>query len=189
MPDSIPHDRVGNVSKWTIAELTLILLRQFKRLLAERDADFSDAELREIADKVQNRQTPGPKMLKIRTVLADMVQESLAVLGEWDLTFVQSLKTDMNDLAHRWQTTADFLDVANRKTNAELRISAGSALMALLGEPVNAEYLLQAVDYDLTTYDELDIDAVIAKRALLYAAQIPESAPDWLAQARAWMHG
>jgi hypothetical protein len=187
LPESTLHDRSGNVDKWTIAELTLILLRQFKRLLDERNADFSDSELRDIADKVETHQPAGEKMLKIRAVMADVVMESVEFLAGWDLTFAQSLLTDMNALSAHWETTADFLDVANHKANAELRISAGSALIALLGGSSHAGYLMQTIEHDLSVYGSLDIDALIARRALLYAANIPHDAPDWLTQLRGWL--
>ncbi|TVR24892.1 MAG: hypothetical protein EA396_00390 [Anaerolineaceae bacterium] len=184
-----PPTPAGNAAGWTISELTLILLRQFKRLLAEREVALTDAQMREIAEAVAERRPLPSPAPDIRAALVDVVGGSVARLREWDLTFAASLRTEMTDLTALWQTTADFLDVANEKVNAEIRIGAGSALLALLGDADHADYLLQAIEHDLRVHGDLDVDAVIARRALLHAANIPPEHDDWLEQARAWAGG
>jgi hypothetical protein len=177
-------DRAENAANWPIDKLTIILLRQFKRLLAERDVSLNDITLRAIGKDVAERRAPRPEAVAVREALPGIVDESMDLLAGWDLSFERSLATDMNDLAHLWQTTAEFLDLANEKINAEVRISAGSALMALLDDHTNVGILLTAIEHDLKAHGALDVDAVIAKRALLHAAQIDPAADDWLERAR-----
>lgn len=184
-----PPTPAGNVAGWTIAELTLILLRQFKRLLAEREVALTDAQMREIAEAVAERRPLPEPAPEIRAALVDVVGGSVARLREWDLTFEQSLQTEMTDLTALWQTTAEFLDVANEKVNAEIRIGAGSSLLALLGDASGAAYLLAAIQHDLRVHGDLDADAMIARRALLYAADVPPDADDWLERVGAWVNG
>lgn len=179
---SMIPDRAGNVAGWTIAELTLILLRQFKKLLK---VELTDATMRELADAVEARQPLPEPGEAVRDNLSPLIQESVDLLDGWDLTFAQALQADMNTLDHLWTTTADFLDLANHKGNAEIRISAGSSLHTLLGGEAYITYLLQAVEHDLKTQGTLDVDAMIARRALLYAANIADDADDWLQQVRA----
>ena len=180
------RDYAGNVESWRIDELILILLRQFRWLLAERGVDLTDARLRKISQATAERQPLPAEVAAICDVLAALIVESEAVLAEWGLDFAQSLATTMNDIGG-WETTADFLDVANHKVNAELRISAGAALMALLSDAQYAPYLLQAIDHDLETQGRLDVDATIARRALLFAAGIEPDDTDWLAKLRQWI--
>ncbi|NOG48943.1 MAG: hypothetical protein HND48_05395 [Chloroflexi bacterium] len=63
-------------------------------------------------------------------------------------------------------TTADFLSLANEKVNAELRISAGSALRLLFGESAALRDVLTTAKHGAD--DPEDVDAVIAVRALAY---------------------
>lgn len=178
-------DRAANAEQWDFDKLVVILLRQFKRLMAERGLDLTDAELQQVGQLAADYALDDPRIPQITAVLNQIVQESIDLLAGWDLSFAQSLRTDMTDL--KWETTADFLEIANEKVNAEIRISAGSALMVALGDYQNAKHLMEAIDYDLSTEGRLDVDAVIAKRALLHAARIELTEPDWLAKGRSWV--
>lgn len=176
-------NRAQNVWTWTIEELTLILLRQFKRLIAERGADWTDADLKALAGRAEQRavrEGDAPVIAALREIVA----ESEALLSEWGLTFEQSVATGMEEMPG-WDTTADFLSLANDKINAELRISAGSALLALLGDTHYARHALTAVKHGIR--DPEDVDAVITLRALAFAAQIDESAPDRLSRIGQWV--
>lgn len=178
-------DRAGNVENWEMDRLVVILLRQFKRLLDQRGVELSNSDMERIGQAVSQRAAPDEQTRTAAAALLDVIAESEQALAAWDLTFAQSLRTDMNALGG-WETTADFLQLANEKINAEVRISAGSALALLLGEARHASHLLTAIEHDLTTRGSLDVDAAIARRALLHAADVAASAPDWLAQVRAW---
>lgn len=179
-------DRANNVKNWEFDKLVLILLRQFKRLLEERGVELTDAQMRKIAQDAADRRTLGEHVAAIRAALNTIITESVGVLTRWKLTFAQSLKTAMTDIPG-WHSTADFLQIANEKTNAEMRITAGSALLTVLGDSRHAAYLLDAIDHDLNTHGELDVDAIIAQRALLHAADINPDADDWRTRAGAWV--
>jgi hypothetical protein len=180
-------NRAQNVWTWTIEELTLILLRQFKRLIAEHGADRTDADLKALAGRTE-RHAVNEGDAPVVAALREIVVESEALLAEWGLTFEQSVATGMEEMPG-WDTTADFLSLANDKINAELRISAGSALLALLGDTRYAHHALAAVKHGIR--DPEDVDAVITLRALAFAAQIDEHAKDRLSQIEQWVavHG
>jgi len=179
-------DRAGNVAGWEFDKLVIILLRQFKRPLETHDVTLSNPQITQIGEDAAANRPPNADAQSVRAALLEVIAESERVLAAWDLTFAQSLRTEMTHMPG-WETTADFLDVANEKINAEVRISAGAALLTILGDPRHAPYLLQAIDHDLATAGRLDVDAMIAKRALLHAATIPAEADDWLDQARNWV--
>jgi len=180
-------DRAGNVENWDFDKLLVILLRQFKRLLAERGVELTDAQMQQIGAAVAARQPiTATEVEPLHKTMAAIIAESVEVLRGWSLTYVQALNTEMTDMPG-WETTAEFLDIANHKVNAELRISAGASLLTALGDPRYAHFLLQTIQYDLDTYNRLDVDATLARRTLLFAAHIDEDAPDWLAQAQAWV--
>jgi hypothetical protein len=178
------RNRATNVLTWTDEEYWLILLRQFKRLLAEQGQDLTDAELRELADRMSQRALQSEPETGVRAALVNLIEESLSVLRNLNLDYAESLNTKMDDLSG-WETTADFISLANDKANAELRISVGAALLAGLGDPRYADALL-------TTYlhgkdDPEDVDAIISQRVLAFASQIPTSIPNWQSQIENWI--
>ncbi|PJF23559.1 MAG: hypothetical protein CUN56_00245 [Phototrophicales bacterium] len=178
----IPN-RAENVSQWGIDQLTVILLRQFKRLLVEQGVALTDAQMRQIGENVAANHELPAIIINVNEAIYQLVVQSLAVLEQWNLSFDQSLRTEMTDLP--WETTADFLTLANEKVNAEIRITAGASLMILLGDLRHAQYAVQAIEYDLEAHNTLDVDAMIAKRALLHHLKISPDAADWLSQVRA----
>ncbi|MCU0482002.1 MAG: hypothetical protein MUE54_12455 [Anaerolineae bacterium] len=180
-------DRATNIESWSVDALTLILLRQFKRLFVERGVNLTDAEMQSISEQVMNRALP-PQPALI-TALNQIIGESLTVLNGWGFSFGQSLATDMTNLTHLWQTTADFLSLANEKGNAEIRISAGSALLALLGDFSHVDKLMTAINHDMNTAGALDVDAMLCKRALCHVAHIAPDDADWLHRAQIWADG
>lgn len=179
-------DRAENASHWEFDTLISILIRQFKRLLADQGVALNEDMIRQIGQDIAQHHPLNEQAIAIRDALPALIQDSVDVLAGWDLTFAQSLKTEMTDMPG-WETTADFLDVANEKINAEVRISAGASLLTALGDRRYAGFLLQAIEHDLQTTGRLDVDAVIARRTLLYAAGIAEDDATWLEQARAWV--
>jgi hypothetical protein len=164
-------DRSGNVAGWPFDALVVILLRQFRRLLAEHDAALTDAEMQAIGDAAAARALDHPRIPAINEALRAIIDESAAVLARWNLTFAASLAATIDEMPG-WESTADFLTIANEKTNAEIRISAGSALLLALGDRYGAGYLIQAVEHDLRALGELDVDATIARRALHHASAV-----------------
>ncbi|HRF94227.1 MAG TPA: hypothetical protein PLZ51_03490 [Aggregatilineales bacterium] len=180
-------DRATNIESWSIDALTLILLRQFKRLLMDKGVGLTESHMQSIAEAVVANRLSPTDSAPIILALESIIIESLDVLGEWNLTFAQSLNTDMNHLAHLWQTTADFLMLANEKGNAEIRVSAGSALQTLLGDFTHVGELMTAIDHDIRVVGMLDVDAMICKRAICYRANIPQHDSDWLVKIRTWV--
>src|SRR5688572_7055574 len=132
-----PNDRADQLLQVPLQHLIPDLLRQFHKptLLGNYDINLSKADMDNIAEIVEKRETLPDLVAAINDALAAIVQESVEELQQrFGLTFAESLaKTDMSDIGG-WQTTAEFLEIANHKNNAELRISAGTSLMVFLGD-------------------------------------------------------
>ena len=164
-----------------LGDLLAILLRQYRRPLAGQGIELSDAEAEALAQAIAARAPLGDKAQPIRTALIDLIDESERVLARWNLSFQKSLDTEMNDIPG-WESTAEFLEIANEKANAELRISTGAALLMALGDTRHVPELLFLVERG-----ETDVDAVIARRVLLFASQIDANDPQWLEKLHAWI--
>jgi hypothetical protein len=178
----IPPDPLLAYQNAPLGDLLAILLRQFRRPLKSQGVELSDAEAETLAHDLAARTPLIEKALAVREALVKLVAESETVLARWNLTFQQSLDTEMKDISG-WESTAEFLDIANEKANAELRISTGASLLAALSDLSHTPDLLFLVERG-----EDDLDAVIAKRVLLFASGIKASDPQWLDQLRAWVH-
>jgi hypothetical protein len=174
-------DRVPFYAHAPLADVLAVLLLQFKRLLAARDISLTDAELRLLAADMANRVAPGARAAAVCAALVEIVEESLIVLAGWNLTFAQSLATEMNAMPG-WETTAEFLELANEKANAELRIAAGATLAAALGDLRHADLLLA-----LIAHDPDEIEAAAARRVLALLSGVDASAPGWAEKVRAWL--
>lgn len=149
-------------------ELLTVLLRQFKRLLTGKGLPLSDADAAQIAAALARRDPPDERMERLRAALVALVEESEAVLAGLGLGFAESLRAEIADLPG-WETTADFLALAETKANAELRISTGSALLVLLGERRFGAHL-NAVISHAAEIGQPDLDSIIAERALQAAS-------------------
>ncbi len=161
-------DPLANYRTAPLEDLLTILLRQFRRPLATRQIHISDADAAALAKRIIARETLTDADQAIRAALADLVRESEAVLARWSLTFEQSLKTPIGEIPG-WESTADFLDLAAEKTNAELRISTGSALLAALGDRGFAANLRTVI-----ASAEPDLETVIAERVLAMIGERPQ---------------
>ncbi len=148
-----------------IDELLIVLLKQMKRPLASVGVNLTDdAAKRCVQSRVEGRWHEPPGLLR---GLAEAIEESEKMLAQWGLTFQQALDTPMDKIPG-WETTGEFLELANEKVNAELRITLGAALaLALGGERRFVPYLehLAAGDYGDET--------VIARRVLDYGRLKP----------------
>jgi hypothetical protein len=182
------RNRAQNVASWTIEELTAILIRQFKRLLTERGLELTEQDIQALAKRAAARQVRPADVETLCAILRELIGESLDVLMGWGFSFAKSLQTGMDTLPG-WETTADFLTLANEKGNAELRISAGAALLALLGDYSQAEKCWDT--YRHGADDPEDVDAIIARRTLSFAAAIddlkPENRADWEQRIQGWV--
>jgi hypothetical protein len=178
------RNRAHNITGWRYDELWLILLRQFKRLLGDQGVELTDAQMQALAVQMVQRSYPTEEITAVQVALTKIVEDSLTLLRGWQLTYAQSLATSM-DAMPGWETTADFLELANEKGNAELRISAGASLLVGSGDARYADELLACYRHGM--HDPEDVDAVIAHRALSFAAGIPDDDPDWLTKIDTWL--
>lgn len=165
-------------------ELLTVLLRQFKRLLLGKGLPLSDAEAAAIAAALVRRDPPDARLEQLGAALAALVGESEAMLAAWGLSFAASLRTEVAEL-HGWETTADFLVLAEEKANAELRISTGAALLVMLGQRRFGAHLAAVLNRAAET-GQPDLDAIIAERTLQTASGSHPADPDWRAAAEAW---
>lgn len=178
------RNRAENAAQWEPDKLIAILIRQFKRLIHERGVELTENEILRVAGLAAQRQADDAVLQQIASAMIPVIEDSLATLAGWSLTYAQSLATSM-DAMPGWETTADFLEIANEKGNAELKISAGSSLLAYLGNARFADLLMAC--YQHGKEDPEDVDAVLARRALCFTFNIDEHAADWLDQVRARM--
>jgi hypothetical protein len=175
----LPPDSAQTFYNAPIEDLLYILLRQLKRPLDSQGVSLTDADAKQLANQRVNGAMPD--MPALLPALVALVDESRNVLAAKGLTFIQSLDTPMDKLPG-WQSTAEFLELANEKSNAELRITLGAALaLAFGGERHFAPELLHLAEGD---YGD---ESVIARRVLLLAAGIEPDIADPLAALRAWL--
>ncbi len=173
-------DRASMAASAPLEDLYTVLLRQLKRPLLTFAVTLTDADAARIAEGIVQRAPLTGQARAVRDGLIEVVAESEAVLSAWNLTFEQSLATDMNAMPG-WESTAEFLDVANDKSNAELRIAAASALVTALGDLRYAPHLLY-----LAAGEPDEMDSAVAARTLALVSGLDLAAPDGLAQMRDW---
>jgi hypothetical protein len=180
-----PPDRTDQLLQVPLTHLVSDLLRQFNKptLLGKHGMELSKADMDNIAECVEKRESLPDSVATINDALVEIVQESVDELQQrFGLTFAESLATtDLSEIGG-WETTAEFLEIANHKNNAELRISAGTSLMVFLGDTRPAEHLFTVIHND-NGLD--DVDAMIAKRALSYHTRIALDVDDWEQQVKA----
>jgi hypothetical protein len=169
-----------------LTDIIVLLLKQVKRLLAEHDVMLTTDDMNTLARDAAAHHALPASANGMLPILRDLVTESLAVLQtQFGYTFETSLTKDMSDV-QGWETTSEFLELANEKGNAELRISTTAALLTLMGDAAYAPLCLAviAADPGIT-----DVDATIARRALLHLTGVAPDAPDWLAQVQHHLQG
>jgi hypothetical protein len=177
----LPPNPADKLREAPVADLVSVLLRQFQRLLDKRGLTLSKADIDEYGQRVAARDALPETGSAVRAHLVELVNESLNELQtRFEITFAQSLTADMDDIGG-WETTAEFLEIANHKSNAELRISAGAALLLFLGETRFVPHLFTVIDHDAGTND---VDAMFARRALSYHTQVDLDATNWRQQVR-----
>ncbi len=174
----LPPDRAHSFETAPLGELFGVLLRQLRRPLAAHGLKLTDTD----AERLGQACAAGESMDSAVLVMAlvGVVTESEGVLAGMGVSFIEALDRPMDQIAG-WETTAEFLEVANEKANAELRIALGAALALVFGERRFAPYLLHLAEGD---YGD---ESVIARRALLFAAGAAPDAPDTMAQVRRWL--
>lgn len=152
-----PADRAQTFADAPLDELLSVLLRQLKRPLAAHGVHLTDADAERLAgDRAAGKPLTLPEL---PPAMVTIVNESEAVLAGMGLTFTESLDTPM-DAVSGWESTSEFLELANEKSNAELRITLGAALALAFGEGQFTPYLRHLADGD---YGD---ETVIARRVL-----------------------
>ncbi len=173
-------DRAQTFENAPMADLLGILLRQMRRPLTTHGWHMTDTEAVRIAqERVENGKLADVELVK---AIIEAVKESQDVLTKMGLTFEQSLDADMNTIGG-WTSTAEFLELANEKSNAELRITVGAALALVFGERQFVASLLYLAGGD---YGD---ETVIARRVLSFASGVAPDAANWLALVRQWVAG
>jgi hypothetical protein len=158
-----------------LTDIIVLLLKQVKRLLAEHDMLLTTDEMNALARAAAAHHALPASASGMLPILRDLITESLAVLQtQFGYTFETSLTKDMSDV-QGWETTSEFLELANEKGNAELVGDAAYAPLCLA---------VIAADPGIT-----DVDATIARRALLHLTGVAPDAPDWLAQVQQHLQG
>ncbi len=159
----LPPDRAQTFENAPLDDLLGVLLRQMRRPLAGHGFTISDTEALHLAGARAKGDNPA-ETSSLLAALAGVVNESLAVLRGFGLTFEQSLDADMATIGG-WQTTAEFLEIANEKSNAELRITLGAALALAFGD---AQFKALLTHLAAGSYGD---ETVIARRMLHFAGE------------------
>ncbi|MFN8371642.1 MAG: hypothetical protein U0694_02020 [Anaerolineae bacterium] len=157
----MPAENARTFENAPLEELFSVLLRQFKRPLKDQGFNLSDKDGDALAQGIVSHQ-PDSRAQAVLEALTRVVTESENVLSHWGLTFEKSLDVNMDNLPG-WQSTAEFLELATEKSNAELRIAAGAALVLVLGDKRYKSYLQYLAKGN---YGD---ETIIAKRALAFA--------------------
>lgn len=176
----LPPDRAQTFDGAPIGDLISVLLRQLKRPLASHGFSLSDAQAEALAQARVAGQPDG-RIPALLAALEAVIAESVAVLGQLGFGFQDSLDADMNQIGG-WDSTAEFLEIANEKSNAELRITLASAVALAFGG--DRRY---GVDLLYLARGDYGDETVIARRLLSFASGIEASGPDWVARIAAWI--
>ncbi|RMF79061.1 MAG: hypothetical protein D6737_12765 [Chloroflexi bacterium] len=142
-----------------LSDLLSIVLRRFKSLLWQHGFKLNDDDLAALAAQIVAGESNEMRE-ELKALLITLVKASEAVLARWELTFAQSLKTRIDQIP-AWESTSEFLEIANAKTNAEQRIANFSALLVAMGESQYAHYL-----HTVIAHDPADVDGIIARRVV-----------------------
>ena len=172
------YDPGASLESAGLDDLLVILLRQLRRLLAP--IELTDAQIHKLVQHLPAAQPPDAQAAAIHDALIEVVGESEAVLARWNLSFATSLKTEMGDLPG-WKSTAEFIDMANEKSNAELRIASASVLVTALGDLRYVPYLLSAI-----ANDPQEVETVAARRVLAHLSGVRFEAANWLQKVQTW---
>jgi hypothetical protein len=178
----LPPDHAQSFLNAPIDELLSVLLRQLKRPLGIHGTNLNDAAANRLAAARAAGESP-PETAQLLTSLHSVVAESRQVLAGYGFSFQESLTKEMSEVGG-WETTAEFLEIANEKTNAELRITLGLALAVVYGASVD-----EAADLLFLARGDFGDETIIARRALCFVAGVDPYASEWLPQIEAWWPG
>lgn len=179
----MPDTAAEGLNRAPLGEIIFILLQHFRVCLADAGLSLGADEARELAAMMAAGR-PHAKAEAVTRDIAARVDGCLdALQSRWQLDFAASLRADMAAVGP-WRTTAEFLELANAKAEAETDIALGSALLVSAGRLEYAPYLLDALEHDAGAFD---IDAVVARRILSHISGIDSADADGLPQLRRWL--
>ena len=177
-----PTNPASQLQEQPIADILRILLLQFQNLFSEHGLETPNSDIPTLARVIADGQVATPQFDQMRAILKQLISASEKLLQEkWGWSFAESFTTPQ--IPH-WETTAELVEFANEKNNAELRISAGSSLLVALGEKDSAIYLLTVIEHDGGVNDA---DAVIAKRVLQHISGIDTRTQAGIDQLKEWL--
>ncbi len=166
-----------------LQEILHLLFRQLDGALTRREPSLGAKPSRDLIAALAAGETP-ESVKDLAAALISIVEDNLKTLRDrLSVDFAGSLAADITQVAD-WQSTADFLSIANEKAGAEQAIMIASALLVACGKSQYASYLIEVIEDDAGA---LDVDAVIARRILLHVGAIDSVNKDTPSQARAWL--
>lgn len=175
-----PTEKLDNLP---FVNILLIPLDYFRPALVEQGISLWAGDARQVAEALAAGRRRG-KAEQVIAALADIVDAQLALLQDrWGLDLASALRAEMSAIG-TWRTTAEYIELANIKAEAESQIVLGAALLVAAGRHEYADCLIDALEYDS---GESDVDTAIARRALLHASGVDGGRADWLAQVKRWL--
>lgn len=181
---AVPDAPTEGLSRAPLGEIIWIALQHFRASLAEAGLILGAGETRELAGAIAEGTARAKGDCALRHIAAIVDGRLSRLRSRWRLDFAASLRADMAAIGP-WRSTAEYLELANAKAEAEIDIALGSALLAAAGQRDYAPYLLDVLEQDAG--DCADIDAAIARRILLHISGVDGARADWLAQLRRWL--
>ena len=179
----MPQSLAAQLNNLPFSDVLLILLDSLRPALSAQGITLGADDARDLAAALADGRGHG-KAAMIEEAVVQVVEARLLLLRDsWRMDFPAALRSDLADIGS-WQTTAEFLELANAKAEAETQIALGSALLVALGRHNYAKYLFDMIEYDA---GDNDVDTHIAKRALLQVSGVDGATTDWLAQVRRWL--
>lgn len=176
-------DNLDRLAKAPFDEILHLLLGQLDNALTGRDPSLGANPSSDLIAALEAGETP-ESVKDLAAALIRIVEDNIKTLRErFSVDFASSLAADITQVA-AWESTADFLSIANEKAGAEQAIVIASALLVACGKSEYASYLIDAIEADAGA---LDVDAVIARRILRHVGAIDSVNTDAPSQAGAWL--
>ncbi|MFZ4825793.1 MAG: hypothetical protein ACOYLB_00415 [Phototrophicaceae bacterium] len=151
-----------------LVDILAFLLKQLRRPLLAHGLSPFDGNEGGWAQRLMGADGTDTALTPLHKALLGVLQESEDQLAQWGMTFAQSLATPMGDMKG-WETTAEFLELATLKSNAELRIASVSLVLiwldALRCRP-HLEFIALHPDYD-------ELNSIVAQRILQHLEEKP----------------
>ncbi|MCY4536615.1 MAG: hypothetical protein OXE52_00130 [Chloroflexi bacterium] len=166
-----------------LREILHLLFRQLDSPLTQRATSLGANPSQVLLAALEAGEAPD-SVKGLAAALIALLDDNLKILRQrLSVDFAGSLAADITQLAD-WESTADFLSIANEKAQAEQEIVIAAALLVACGSIEYASYLIETLEADAGA---LDVDAVIARRMLLHVGAIDGANTDAPSQARAWL--